>query len=415
MKKMLNNDYILSMISKFSNIVFGFFSLILLNRYLGTYLKGEYSTIINYVTIISSIFQLGISIIYSRFKRKKIDNCYYVFTSLSFIQFFIYAFISIALGLIINFNTFIILFISSIAIFTTQLRYINLVEDIKYNTIVVIIMSMMNFVSTLIAFMLLEKNLYVGLGLYLLKDLTIIFMYLLKINYKLLFKKEYISYYKKILFEGFLPMLSNLLIILNYKIDVVMLNAFKIDYSLIGLYSLGLSISEYMWIIPDIFKDVVQKRTAKDNSIQTINFSLRCSSSIVLLCFFILLIIGKRTFGFVFGNEYIESYMITVVLFIGVYCMIFYKIIGQLFISDNKSKQYFIILLIGAIINVVCNYSLIPKVNIYGAAIASVLSYSIIGLVFLGMYLYQYKTKIKDVFLLKKEDILKLKNIIIHK
>ena len=90
MKKMLNNDYILSMISKFSNIVFGFFSLILLNRYLGTYLKGEYSTIINYVTIISSIFQLGISIIYSRFKRKKIDNCYYVFTSLSFIQFFIY-------------------------------------------------------------------------------------------------------------------------------------------------------------------------------------------------------------------------------------------------------------------------------------------------------------------------------------
>ena len=290
-----------------------------------------------------------------------------------------------------------------------------MVEDIKYNTIVVIIMSMMNFVSTLIAFMLLEKNLYVGLGLYLLKDLTIIFMYLLKINYKLLFKKEYISYYKKILFEGFLPMLSNLLIILNYKIDVVMLNAFKIDYSLIGLYSLGLSISEYMWIIPDIFKDVVQKRTAKDNSIQTINFSLRCSSSIVLLCFFILLIIGKRTFGFVFGNEYIESYMITVVLFIGVYCMILYKIIGQLFISDNKSKQYFIILLIGAIINVVCNYSLIPKVNIYGAAIASVLSYSIIGLVFLGMYLYQYKTKIKDVFLLKKEDILKLKNIIIHK
>lgn len=412
--KLLNNDYILSMISKAFNIVFGFFSLILLNRYLGTYIKGEYSTIINYVSIISSIFQLGISIIYSRFKRKNISNCYYIFTSLSILQFFIYLIISIGLGLVVGQKLLIILIISSIAILTTQLRYINLVENIKYNTLIVIIMSLTNFFSTLISFLFLQKSLLIGLVIYVVKDLIIIIMYFLKINYKYLFKKEYIKTYKKILIEGFLPMLSNLLIIINYKIDVVMLNSFKIDYSMIGIYSLGLSISEYMWIIPDIFKDVVQKRTAKDNSINTINFSLRCASTIIIVCYIILLIIGKKMFGIVFGKEFVDAYYITKILFIGVYCMLFYKIIGQLFISDNKSKQYFLILLVGAIINVIFNYILIPKLNIVGASIASIVSYSLIGIVFLGMYLVQYKTRIKDVLFIKKSDIKKFKKLFIN-
>jgi len=414
-KKIMNNDYFLSMISKFLNILFGFFSLILLNRYLGAAIKGKYSTVINYVTIISSIFQLGISIVYSKFKRKNIENCFSIFISLSIIQFILYLFFSIFLGLFIDVKLLIILLISSVAIFTTQLRYINLVENIKYNTLVVIIMSVFNFAFTLIAFLFLEKSLTVGLTIYVLKDCLIIFMYLFKIEYKKLFKRKYNKYYFQILKDAFLPMISNLLIILNYKIDVVMLNQFNVDYELIGLYSLGLSISEYIWIIPDIFKDVVQKRTAVNNPISTINFSLRCSSTIVIICYIVLIIVGRNLFGLIFGNEFIDSYNVTKILFIGVYSMIFYKIIGQLFISDNKSKQYFIILFIGTIVNIIANIILIPKMDIIGASIASVFSYTAIGIIFLVMYLCQYNVNIIDVLIVKKSDFNNIKKVIFRK
>lgn len=405
--KLLKNDYILSAISKFFNIFFGFLSLILLNRYLGANLKGEYSTIINYVTIISSILQLGISIVYPKFKRKKIANCFEIFLSLSFLQFLIYIIFSLIFFFLSGMDLKIlqILIISSVAILTTQLRYINLVENIKYNTFVVIVMSLMNFILTLFAFLFLEKNLLVGLGIYFSKDLIIILMYLLKMKHIKLWRKEYFHTYKAILIEGFLPMISNLLIIINYKVDIIMLNQFKIDYALIGLYSLGLSISEYIWIIPDIFKDVVQKRVANDNAINTINFSLRCSSTFVCICYVVLLIIGKHMFGIVFGKEFADAYKVTKILFVGVYSMIYYKIIGQLFISDNKSKQYFLILFIGACANILCNYILIPIINITGAAIASVVSYSIIGFVFLIMYLKQYNVRITEVLFLKSDDI----------
>ena len=94
-KKIFNNDYCLSFIKKVINIVLGFLTLIFLNRYLGVTLKGEYSYILNYTTIISVIFQFGISSIYSKFKRMDIDNCYEIFISLSIIQFMLYMLISL--------------------------------------------------------------------------------------------------------------------------------------------------------------------------------------------------------------------------------------------------------------------------------------------------------------------------------
>ena len=92
--------------------------------------------------------------------------------------------------------------------------------------------------------------------------------------------------------------------------------------------------------------------------------------------------------------------------------MIYYKIIGQLFISDGRSKQYFLILLIGAIANVIINYVTIPLYGIYGAVIASVVSYCGIGAVFLIMYCRCYGANIKSILFLKKSDLKKVKSVL---
>lgn len=413
-KKALNNDYILSLCSKLFIMVFGFVSLIFLNRYLGADLKGEYSSLLNYVTIISAILQFGISLVYPRFKRKRIEDCYYIFISLSIIQAGIYALITSLIVILAQLDIKIVFvcIMSVVAILTTQLRYINMVENMKRNVFVVFLMSFLNCVITIVAFLLLDKSLHIALLIYIIKDLVMIFLYAIKIDYTRLFKREYAKHYLSILKEGFFPMLAGLLVMLNYKIDIVMLDSFSVNYASIGIYSLGLSISEYLWVIPDIFKDVVQKRTAKDNAIDTINFSLRCSSTFIILAFIVLLILNQQLFILLFGNDFAESFNITMILTAGVYSMVFYKIIGQLFISDGRSKQYFLILLVGVIVNVIVNYVTIPLWGIYGAVIASVASYGGIGMVFLTMYCKYYGASFKDVLLIKRKDLAKVKRAI---
>ena len=92
--------------------------------------------------------------------------------------------------------------------------------------------------------------------------------------------------------------------------------------------------------------------------------------------------------------------------------MIYYKIIGQLFISDGKSKQYFVILLVGVVANVVINCLSIPSWGIYGASVASVVSYNGIGIVFLWLYLRYYDVNVKEVLLVKKSDFVKIKKFV---
>lgn len=413
-EKILKNDYFLSLASKFFVMLFGFISLIFLNRYLGTELKGEYSSILNYVTIISAVLQFGISMVYPRFKRRNIKNCYEIFISLSIIQAAVYAVIAFVITVIygLSVNVAFVCVISAVAVFATQLRYINMVEDMRRNASVVFIMSLCNCIITVLAFLLLESNLVVALLIYIVKDLIVISLYLIKIDYLNLFRKRYAKYYLAILKEGFLPMLSGLLIMLNYKIDIIMLNSYAVDFSAIGIYSLGLSIAEYMWVVPDIFKDVVQKRTAKNNPIETVNFSLRCSSSFIIVAFIVLGLLNGQLFVLLFGAEFAESFNITMILLVGAYSMIYYKIIGQLFISDGKSKQYFVILLAGVIANVIINCLTIPSWGIYGASVASVVSYNGIGVVFLGLYLKYYGVSVKEVLLVKKSDFAKIKKFV---
>ena len=415
MNKLLNNDFTLSIIKKTSNIVFGFLTLILLNRYLGVTLKGEYTYIINYTVIISVILEVGISNVYGIFKRKKIENCFEIFISLTIIQFIIYlvlALIIMAIGKFQNYMVNWICIISLTTILTSQLRYINLVEHYKYSSISVIIMAVVNFISMFIVYIICKQSLTYAFIVLIIKDLVITALLIKKINIKKLFKKEYIKFYGEIIKNGILPMLSSLLIMLNYKTDIIMLNYMNVSYYEIGLYSTGLALAEYIWLIPEIFKDVIQKRSAIRNDIESINFSTRISTTIIIIIFIGILLFGKPAIGILFGRDYIDAFEVTIILFIGVYSMIYYKIIGTLFIADSKSKQYFLILLAGSIINIIVNLGLIPKLRIIGAATASVISYSLIGILFLMLYKKYYNVKIKDVLFIKKHDIEKIKSFI---
>ena len=178
----------------------------------------------------------------------------------------------------------------------------------------------------------------------------------------------------------------------------------NIDSYLIGLYSVGVSIAEYAWIVPDIFKEVIINKTARNDSIEDVKFSLRVSSTFLIIVFLIVLFLGKLILQILFGTEYVDAYYVTVIIFTGIYAMTYCKIIGTLFIAKGKQKFYCNTLLAGTIANVIINYLVIPKWNIYGAAIATVISYTIVGGVFIFEFKRLYNNKLRDILCMRKED-----------
>lgn len=91
---------------------------------------------------------------------------------------------------------------------------------------------------------------------------------------------------------------------------------------------------------------------------------------------------GRLFIKTLYGIEFIESYNVSIMLFIGTIPMIFYKLIHPIYISIGKQKVVTKILFVAVSLNVILNLKFIPLYGIMGAATASVASYGICGMIF---------------------------------
>lgn len=200
-------------------------------------------------------------------------------------------------------------------------------------------------------------------------------------------------------------MVTTSLIALNYRIDIVMLEEFNVDFILIGLFAAGVSLAEYSWLVADIFKEVLLNKNTKRDEIGLTSISLRIAFSSVMIFAFFFIVFGKFLLVILFGTEFEDSYLVTVTMFLAVPFMGFVKIIGTLFIAQGRWMLYFKILFITVLINVFLNIVFIPKFKIFGTAIASVFSYMFCGLSCLYWYSKMYKISIFNLFIINKKDI----------
>lgn len=403
--KILNNDYGITFIKKASTILFGVLGTAMISRYLGPELKGEYAYVVNMISILLVVLNLGIAHVFPNFKRENKANSD-KFYLLVIAQFIIYVSIACAIFLLkSNENLKYILILTPICVLAFQLNYINLIDDVKISSLVSIASATINFVLIVLICTMTKRNIINAYIIYAIKEISIILLTLKLAKVKIRVKDVDFELWIQIIKCGFIPMITTLLISINYKLDVILLTKLNINFYLIGLYTTGMSLAQYAWIIPDIFKEVMLNRTAKKDDIKALSFSIRMGSTMVILFWISYLLFGKIIIRILFGSEFLECYTVTGIIFIGIYSMLYCKILGTLYISQGKWKFYFYTLLTSVILNIVLNYSLIPIWGIYGAAIASVISYSIAGFVFLINFKHAYKLKIFDLLFINKSDL----------
>ncbi|MBC2175868.1 hypothetical protein HCB27_04530 [Listeria booriae] len=406
--RIFNNAFFLTFVKKGFVVLNGIVSLMLVARYFGPAMRGEYMFIINVVIVGTTILNLGISLIYPHF-RKQDKRAKNLFVSYSFLQFFLYLIISLLI-LIITKN--IVLGISalliSVNVLNLQVTQINLVENLKQQSMIIIASSLINTILITLAFFLTSENLFLILIIFGLKSyVSMVFSLVSLCGSDFKFTIVPVKY-KKMTVLAFLPLLTSFLIAINYQADIIILKMMSVDFYHIGLYSTGVALAEYSWMIPDIFKEVMFHHNARKDDVQRMTFSIRLGFTAVVLVAVLVIALGKPILGLLFGADFVAAYPIVVWMFLAVPFMVYTKIIGTLFSANGGWRFYFITLLISVLLNIGLNVALIPSFHIYGSAFASVISYAFCGLTMLIWFKRKYKVPFRDVLFVKWEDVQKV-------
>ena len=403
--KFLENDYIFSIFNKVVAIFAGVITSSLINRFLGPELKGQYSYICNIVTLIAIIGNLGFYQSYPYSRRNDVENCSEKYIDAFTIQFIFYLVVAGIAGLITrNITIAVAAFLIPMQILSEQLAMIALVDFIKFRQRMQIVALLVNLLATVIIYFVARPSVIAALALLYIKDILFIAAYSVKLKYKpkpFSVKPDFVKFLLKF---GIYSMLAALLNRLNYKLDVLMMER-CLPYSEIGLYTVGIGLAEYAWLIPDAFKNVLFARTAKKNSVNSVVMSIKVNTIIIIFILAGILILGQFVINFLYGVEYSDSYSVTCIIFLGVPAMMLFKLIGPLYIAEGKQRMYFIILAISVIANAGLNLALIPMMGKSGAAIASVGSYMVCGLVFYFKFIHDYNIKWYEPLVLRKSDL----------
>lgn len=389
--KVLDKKYWIAIACRVCLILTSFLATIFINRGLGVEGKGEYAYVINLVGLLFLFFSVGIGQCYSTFKRSNGDKVLGSFVSLSVFH----GAIVMAVGLLIVYtvnieNGFAIAMLTSLSVTKSIISMLAVTENsIKRNLsqtgvdiIYLGVLMILYFTHSISVNLVL-----VAYGCNELLSI-IVFSYLFKFRPDLRFIKA--NYLKQIYKVGLLTMVVMMLISINYSIDTIMLKNLSTTYE-VGLYSVAVNFSNMFLLIPDSFKEVLfGDSTRKDFSKKTAINSIEVSFVASIVIFLGFIVLGRFVISVFYGVEFVDAYKLTLMLFCGSFPMIFFKILQPVYISHGGQRKAAVFLSLSAIVNIVLNIILISRLGAMGAAVASAVSYTVCGLLFLIDYLTKF-------------------------
>lgn len=393
MKKILSNSYVFSIVNNIMSVLIGVLTSAFLNRYLGVELRGEYAYYLNLSSILVIFVGFGLAQSYPRAVRKEIDNVKNKYFALALLQF-VLSFIVLFINLIINRNwgNLYLLIIVPSQVFAQQVGYVAAVYKLKKYQKMNFIDIFISLMFNLLLFVMMPPYVILAFLVIAIKNIIDIIYYIYLLKPSLIKIKLSLEELKFIFGLSFITMIMTLLININYKIDVIMLNN-KVSNVQLGLYTTGTGLANYIWVIPDAFKNVLFSKTAKNDSIQDINWSIKISILMSAICMVGLVAFGKIALFILYGTDFVSAYNVTCIIMFGAPSMILFKLISNLFVVNGHQIFYCIGLAISAVVNICLNILLIPLYGINGAAFASVISYSVCGIIFYTRYIIDYKIK----------------------
>ena len=406
-KRIINNDYVFTILTKVFAVAIGLVASSFSNRFLGAELKGQLGSISSLLSVIAVSANFGLYQPYPYYKRQKEPYVLERFLNIFSFQFIVYLIIGLACATQTqSLKITAVCLLAPIQVLANQLSFIIMVEDVKFKNIIFFIARIANTLITIIAFYTMKRTILVSLSLIVIGDVITIFMVLARLKCRPNPFKTDFSFLIRIIPFGIVSMITTLMLTLNYRIDTLMMDyMFHIPDREIGFYTLGVSLSEYGWLIPDAFREVLFSRTARSDAIDDVIMSLKINFYLTLCMIAGIVLVGKLMIRILAGIEFLPSYSVTVFLIIGILPMSWFKIVGTLLLAQGKKYIYLLMLSISVLVNIVCNIIAIPIWGKLGAAAASVASYTAAGIMFLGYFLHRNSIPLRQAFLFNTNEI----------
>ena len=411
LKQIVRNPYMLSMISKVFSVLVGFLFTVFQSRYLGAEIKGQVATVNSIVSITSIVFGLGIYHAYPYFKRVSGKDILPVFMRISLLLLAVYGSAAALSILLLHLSPKIVAacVLTPLLTYDGIVSYITLIEVPNRRSITDMVVNFSELVVLIILWITAPPSFIIGVIIITLKDVAKSLLFTFWWRRRVFVPSESIwPWIPKLVRFGFFPMLSLLMTTLNYRVDVLMLND-RVSDAAIGVYSVGVLLAERIWMIPDAMKGVMVSNLAKGKDAYETAYVIRICNTACFAIVVLIIALGKPFIDFVFGAEYSGAYQVTLILLAGVFSMIYYKLIASYNIAMGKQLISFILLSIGVVSNVIANLLLIPLMGIYGAGIASVISYAICSVLFIIYFEREAHIPLSKMLFIGKADFNKLK------
>lgn len=414
-KKIINQEYLFSIVSKFLGVFIALFYSVIFNRYLGATMKGEAAIIANYASMISSVVCLGMYQAYPFYRRKNKDEFYPFINNMTSLYFILFVlslgFAFFAQGVDMNLRIAMILMV--IQAYIRHINYVTTIEHPRRRNFASIFINLTDL-AVVAVMMIFTTATYTNMVIILLAQVAInlaISYANLKTSFKKLrFTLRKIPQYAKF---GFMPMITLFLMTINYRVNILMLeNTAGITLAQIGIYSVGMALAEKVWLVPDAIKDILLSKLCKGRGEEEVARVIRINVVITIAMIVALAIVATPLIQFVYGPEYAGADSITVIILLGTISMVFYKMVYSYNISLGKRFVNLLFLGLAAIANVIGNYFFIPLLGINGTAWSSVISYTLCGVCFLIYFRIKSKIPMSKILLIQKEDITMIKSFL---
>jgi O-antigen/teichoic acid export membrane protein len=410
--KLFRNDYSLNIINKIYTVVIGLLSSVFLTRYLGVIYRGDFSYIIQIVLIFSIILNFGVNQSYSYFYKKYNGKVFNKFLNLYVFQFLTQLIISIVLGILFrNYIYFYVCMMVPFNVFSQQMESTMAVENIRLKIKLNLVNVTIKMLAYGLMFLFLDGNLLYPVLITIGINITTVIIYMYFSNALPIPPKTNFSFMREVLIYSWLPMVTSLLLTFNYSIDILLLKHMGSAVEL-GLYSTAVGIINYFWLLPDAFKEVLVSRVARTSSLKSTILSIKLSIYSLLMMILLFFLLGRLAIEVLYGSEFSNAYLVTLLLSFGALSMVFFKIIGVVFLSEGKRWFFFFTLFISVIINILANCATIPKFGMYGAAFSTLISYTICGVAFLFYFLKVKNIKFYELVIISSSEMGQLKKII---
>ena len=179
--------------------------------------------------------------------------------------------------------------------------------------------------------------------------------------------------FKKLLHLGFFSMLGNFCTIANATLAFLMLQGFGFGYEALATYGIATTVMEGIRLIPQslmrtVFPYLVASKSEPIVLVSKINEIVKKQGMVVFSLTVLVSLTGYWLIPCVFGADYRDSYLCSIVLMITLLFWALGAPYGQLHIAVNRIRTNFSLAVVQLAVNTVLAFWLIPRYGVEGAA-----------------------------------------------